>query len=196
MMIKILIRLTFLFFWVLFCSFYPSEKGIQVPGKKLNKTIAKLWKDKELSLKELESDIAGLCFGNSQLFTVLENKDILGYIYIGRVNSCRSGGCSLDTGDAAAEFEYFDYFFVTDSQGKVLNVKVYNYRATHGHEIMSRGWLKQFIGYSGGEELIYGKDVEAISGATVSANAINNDIQMEVHCLKKWLSVSAELTIN
>lgn len=181
--------------WILFSSFHPSGELV-VPSKKINKTIAKLWKNKQLILQEASDDVSELCLGNNRLFMVREQTAILGYIYLGRVNSCRSGGCSVGATDESLEFEYFDYFFVTDATGKVMQVKVFNYRATHGHEIMSSGWLRQFIGYSGENELIYGKDIEAISGATVSANAINDDIQLEVDCLQKCLSDSVILSIN
>ncbi len=189
------IHLILIFFWILLSSFHPAG-DIVIPHKKINKTIAKLWKDKQFILEEISGDVSGLCLGNNRLFTVREQTIVLGYIYIGRVNSCRSGGCSVDATDESLEFEYFDYFFVTDATGKVMRVKVFNYRATHGHEIMSRGWLRQFIGYSGEKELIYGKDIEAISGATISANAINDDIQLEVDCLQKCLLDSVVITTN
>ncbi len=186
-------RLTILLFWILSSSFHPSGE-LLVPARKINKTITKLWKDRQLNLQEVGENDTGHCLRNSRLFKVQEQTNILGYVYVGRVNSCRSGGCSVDAIEETLEFEYFDYFIVTNATGKVMRVKVFNYRATHGHEIMSSGWLRQFIGYSGQKKLIYGKDIEAISGATVSANAINDDIQSEVSCLQKWLSNSAKHT--
>ncbi len=195
-MVKNSFRFLFLVFWLTFSSFYPYGDGLKLPEKKMHKAIAKLWKDKALTLQEVDKKTTGLCLDNGRIFTVLEQTSTLGYIFVGRVNSCRAGGCSIDAGDEAIEFEYFDYFFVTDTSGKVKLVRVFNYRATHGHEIMSRGWLRQFVGYSGNEELLYGKDIEAISGATVSANAINDDIQEKVNCLGSWLSDSRELVQN
>ncbi len=64
-------------------------------------------------------------------------------------------------------------------------MKVYNYRATHGHEVMGWGWLKQFIGYSGGKEMVYGKDIEAITGATISASALTANLQYQQNTLKE-----------
>jgi Na+-translocating ferredoxin:NAD+ oxidoreductase RnfG subunit len=40
-----------------------------------------------------------------------------------------------------------------------------------------KGWLKQFIGYDGKEKLEYGKNIDSISGATISANAITYNVQ-------------------
>jgi hypothetical protein len=52
---------------------------------------------------------------------------------------------------------------------------------------MSNGWLSQFVGFSGQEKLVYGKDIQAISGATISANAMNDDIYFTLDCIKTHL---------
>ena len=39
--------------------------------------------------------------------------------YVGRVYSCRAGGCSIQMlNDPEGEYEYFDYFILFDSQRK------------------------------------------------------------------------------
>lgn len=77
---------------------------------------------------------------------------------------------------ARGRYDYFDYtvFFAKDLL--VLGVKVTTYRSSHGAEICSKGWLKQFKGYRG-EEIHIGKDVDGISGATLSATSMVEDIQ-------------------
>ncbi len=97
------------------------------------------------------------------------------FVYLGRVNSCRASGCSIDR--PSGEFEFFDYFSIYDSSYKVMQVSVYNYEATHGQEITARGWLKQFVGYKEGNFLEVGKNVDAISGATISVNGIVEDVK-------------------
>lgn len=62
-------------------------------------------------------------------------------------------------------------------------VKIYNYQATQSYEVINCGWLSQFKGVKPGESLTFGKDIEAISGATVSANAITDDIQQVLRCM-------------
>lgn len=106
------------------------------------------------------------------------------YVYVGRVNSCRSEGCTSDIRISNTGFEYFDYFIFYDKNHVVQLVKVYNYQASKGYEITSRGWLNQFMGYNGKTDLRIGKQIDGISGATISAFAICNDIQMKT----KWLS--------
>lgn len=56
-------------------------------------------------------------------------------------------------------------------------VKIYNYQATQSYEVINCGWLSQFKGVKPGKLITFGKDIEAIIGAAVSANSITNDIQ-------------------
>ena len=114
-------------------------------------------------------------------FKVFDNLNHIGYCYIGRVNSCRSGGCSISHDSTpAGAFEYFDYLISMDLNKEVKSVKVYNYQATHGQEVCSKGWLKQFIGYKGNTELVVGKDIDAIAGATISVYAITIGVELVV----------------
>lgn len=113
---------------------------------------------------------------NGKFFRIACEGEDLAYVYIGRVNSCRAGGCSIDR-PHSGEFEFFDYFTVYDTSFSVVQVSVYNYEATHGQEITAKGWLKQFIGYHSGGKLETGKNVDAISGATISVNGIVEDVK-------------------
>lgn len=124
-----------------------------------------------------DSDVSG------RYFTVGEDK---GFAYIGRVNSCRSGGCSHASapgGMSNLAAEYFDYFILFDTDARVKSVRVFNYQATHGHGIMSRGWLRQFNGFRGEKKLEPGKNVDAISGATISVQSIIADIELRTKLL-------------
>jgi len=51
------------------------------------------------------------------------------------------------------------------------------YRSTYGGEIMSRSWLKQFIGKTKGESMEMNKDIDGISGATLSAPSITQGVK-------------------
>ncbi|MCU4154697.1 FMN-binding protein [Carboxylicivirga sp. A043] len=114
------------------------------------------------------------------------------YMYIGRVNSCRAGGCSMPSAlSQGGESEYFDYLMVFNAKGEVIMVKVFNYQATHGHEVTAKGWLKQFIGYNTSEnELEVGKNIDSISGATISVNGITQDISDKTQIINKYLGQS------
>ena len=111
------------------------------------------------------------------------------YIYIGRVKTCRSGGCSITSNQSNnTESEFFDYFILYDSACTIQKVKIYNYQATHGQEVTAKSWLKQFLGYSGSEELTAGKNVDAISGATISVDAATFDIEHKTGLLRQTVN--------
>lgn len=175
------ILILFAIFWMIITGMinYP---GPELPEKKVSKAISKLWKIEDYNLSEGPKPT---CDFNGKWYKVTDGKKEFGLMYSGRVNSCRSGGCSINGQETNTEFEYFDYLLFTDTTGKVLWVKVFNYQATYGHEVMSRGWLNQFRDLVPGRKLNYGKDVEAISGATISAEALTEDIQRMLDCTFK-----------
>lgn len=108
------------------------------------------------------------------------------YLYIGRVNSCRAGGCSapLSLSEDIGP-EYFDYFIILDSTCTIRGIRVFNYQATHGQGVTARGWLKQFVGFNGSYKLEAGKNIDSISGATVSVLGIISDIRQKTEMLKQ-----------
>jgi Na+-translocating ferredoxin:NAD+ oxidoreductase RnfG subunit len=77
---------------------------------------------------------------------------------------------------AKGRFDYFDYSVFYSKDLVVMGIKVTVYRSTHGAAICQKKWLSQFNGYEG-EELKLGKEIDAISGATFSAESITEDIQ-------------------
>lgn len=119
-------------------------------------------------------------------FVKTPNTDsLLNYIYIGRVNSCRTGGCTTANKPINNETsEYFDYFIVFHHNLSIKIIKVFNYQATHGQEIRLKGWLRQFAGFNGNNNLIVGKNIDGISGATNSVHGITSDIESKTRFLK------------
>lgn len=89
--------------------------------------------------------------------------------------------------EAKGKHVKFDYLVIVDSQLKVINTRVLRYRSEHGGEIASRKWLRQFTGHSM-EQLKYGSDISAISGATLSAKSITFDIPKVISILKNCLN--------
>lgn len=142
--------------------------------KAVNKAILEVWNARQFNLTELPVEIAG-----GKIFQCTLSDTLAGYVYLGRVNSCKPGGCSPDEGQEiiVGEYEYFDYLVLFNTQRSVEEVKIYNYAATYGVQITSKAWLRQFEGYAGQEPLNYGKEIDAISGATVSALSLIADLQ-------------------
>lgn len=187
-MIKVfLISVSFTLFTVLF-----PVRGIDFNNKSVLKEIQKVTGAEKPEWLELSNHPSAQNSDALQgkFFVVTANKalDQAKYVYIGRVNSCRQGGCSNGADLMALDkTEYFDYFIVFNHSLSVELVKVYNYQATHGQEVTNKGWLKQFQGYNGSRNLVVGKSIDAISGATVSVQNLTADIQEKTQQLKKLI---------
>lgn len=89
-----------------------------------------------------------------------KNKN-LGYYYLGQ---------------AYGKADYFDFIVIFDSDLIVSKVKILVYREDHGGEVGSKRWLKQFIGVTTKKQLKYQQDIAAISGATISAKSMTNEV--------------------
>ena len=165
------------------------EEKIDYKPKMLLKEISNLPSGKEYQLNELvhpgiTTDTYDL---KGKFFEIICNDNKIYTAYVGRVNCCRAGGCSnLVTIDFDGEFEYFDYFILYDSQNRIVTTRVYNYEATHGAEITAKGWLNQFSGFDGTKNLRIGKEVDAISGATISVFGLVADIQEKTELLRRF----------
>lgn len=107
---------------------------------------------------------------DTNFFKINNENDILGYYYIGK---------------AYGKAAYFDFIVIFDKDLVISKTKILVYREDHGGEIGSKRWLKQFIGKTKEQHLIYQKDIAAISGATISAKSMTN----EVNKLLKTVSI-------
>ncbi len=153
------------FIGIISTAFFIPEKI----AKKADKVIAKYYDNDNFTKEviQISEDInlkTSTEFGEGNLFKILSAGELIGYGYIGRAPS--------KTAD-------FDYLVLFDLDFIITKSKVLVYREEYGGEIGSKRWLKQFIGKSSStEELVYGKTIVPISGATISVKsmtrAINN----------------------
>jgi len=140
-------------------------------NKKVNKEITLVFGITDFSTKMItvSSEVNVLLptkIKEDNLFQILKEEKTIGYFYVGK---------------APSKTDQFDYMVLFDTELNVRKAKVLIYREDYGNEIGSKRWLKQFIGKSSEDNLKYGVNVDAISGATISANsmtfAMNNLLQ-------------------
>ena len=113
---------------------------IDYEHRALLKALDKMNNNSELTEIHIPQEFEIQLNGEGKYFQTSGNE--IAYVYVGRVNSCRSGGCSAPGVDVNTSFEYFDYYIFYDSRGAVEQVKIFNYQATHGQEItLKRDWL-------------------------------------------------------
>lgn len=105
-------------------------------------------------------------FEADNFLSLKANNKLIGYAYIGK---------------APSKTDQFDYLVLLDTDKIILKTKVLVYREDYGGEIGSKRWLQQFIGKKTSDDLRYGDNIAAISGATISVrsmtNAVNNLLQ-------------------
>ena len=157
-----------------------SKKALE----RMDKALSKIWKGHQFSKEEVQipdSIDKELEFHSQKnaIYVINNSMNMLGLTYIGRVNSCRIGGCASPYSDEKpTDHEHFDYMIVFEPQSlEIIKIEVLEYQATYGFEICSPGWLKQFVGYNGIKPLDYGDEIQALSGATISGIAITLDVE-------------------
>ena len=176
--------------FLLINAYLSSQVSIDFCPKALTNEFKKISGDHKIELKELSfnNSLSNLKMG--KFFYLPESCMVLGfkYVYIGRVQTCRAGGCSLynDSPDQAKEF--FDYYILYNEQATVQKIKVFNYQSSHGQEGTASSWLKQFKTYDGHNSLVVGKNIDALSGATISVDATVTDIEDKTKLLQKLLN--------
>lgn len=159
---------------------------VNINRKRLTKEIETRFQLTSYDLKKMELSLANPGDTEVGIFWNIESEnEIVGFVYTGRVFSCCKNGCTVGQSSMSGEnAEFFDYFILFDKTKSVTSVVVYNYEATHGQEITAKGWLKQFVGFNGSRNLVVGKNIDSISGATISVNAITDDITRKTALLK------------
>lgn len=162
-----IIKIVILF---LFSISFSGYAQVFYPEKLATKMVRIVLKDKNISLIE-SIEIPE----NSQKPEPLE-------IYKFHRNENNQSFYAVFT-QAKGRYELFDYLLVVNINFAIEKVSILKYRSEHGGEIASKKWLEQFVNYSAGE-LRYKKEISALSGATISANSLVDDLPKVLKILK------------
>lgn len=131
-----------------------AEEPVQ--SKKFNNELAKFFELKSLSTTEIKK----LSNNTDKFYKVFDEDKQLGFaVYT----------------SAAGRYDKFEYMIIYNLNYELELVKILIYRSQYGAEITSKNWLKQFY-HKQTDSLKYGSDIQAISGATFSANSITKNI--------------------
>ena len=145
--------------------------------KKVDKEIAETFqvsafKFETFTVSSNVKSILSSKFEADNFFKIHSNNKLLGYAYVSK---------------APSKTDEFDYLVLLNPELVVLNTKILIYREDYGGEIGSRRWLKQFIGKTQKDELRYGDNIMAISGATISVKSMTaamNDLLRSLEILR------------
>jgi uncharacterized protein with FMN-binding domain len=153
-----------------FTSLFPGQDDHlqldETARKKMDKTVMSTFGIENFFLEPYKSS-GGSTFASTGIentgkcFQILHDDQIKGLMYIG---------------SAKGRYDWFDFMILYNPDLVIEKVEILVYRSDHGFEIMNKRWLEQFKG-SSGCDFEYGKNIDAISGATLSANSLTKAIQ-------------------
>jgi len=77
--------------------------------------------------------------------------------------------------EGKGRFDKFDFMIIYNTNYEIELIKILVYRSDYGSEITAKRWLSQFYSKQK-DSLKYGSDIQAISGATVSASSLTENV--------------------
>ena len=104
-----------------------------------------------------------IAFSGDRLSGIWFQKQLVGYAYLGEASSMKN---------------VFDYVVLFHPDLSIKKAKVLIYREDYGQQIGSQRWLKQFVGLAPGENAVYGENIDAIAGATISASSMTKAVNV------------------
>lgn len=148
---------------VLLISSFTTNKRTEALIEKEIKTVFNLVKysKQPISVSSEVNKTLPIKIDETNFYKIKNEEKITGYYYLGQ---------------AFGKADYFDFIVIFDKDLIVSKVKVLVYREDHGSEVGSKRWLNQFNGKKTTENLTYQKDIAAISGATISAKSMTNEV--------------------
>ena len=79
-----------------------------------------------------------------------------------------------------------------NADGTIVNSHIVKYREPIGGEVSHKNWLNQFSGRTKDSTFKIGRDINGISGATISVNAVTRGIQRSLFITDYLLKIENE----
>jgi len=139
--------------------------------KKISKEIKTIFavEDFELLASTIEIPLSPFLVGQ-QMNEIKSGEERLGYAFIGT---------------APSKTDTFEYLILFDQSFTIKKTTVLIYREDYGGEIASKRWLSQFVKKQQSEAFIFGNNISAISGATISVQSMTASVNHVFSSLKK-----------
>jgi hypothetical protein len=164
-----------LFFILVFpFSDYDSDEYHSKWLKKVIKQSTKHFKE-NTNLTPLKAENKTDKLINSAFYSIKNGEEtVLGIAIISLVNGCVVGGCSTKNAQET-RYEQFYILSIYNKEKELCLLSILDYPGEYGYEISAKWWLKEFLG-SSLKTHVYQQNIDAISGATVSAQSLVNKI--------------------
>lgn len=97
-----------------------------------------------------------------QVWRALAGDQLLGYLFVDRVYG---------------KHELITYALAITADGQVAGVEILDYRETHGDQVRQPRWRAQFLGKDADDAVKLGRDIQNISGATLSCRHLTDGVR-------------------
>ena len=145
----------------------PLAKRIQ---KKVAKEVKAIFSVEEFELSESTITIPSSPFLlGQQMNEIKVDNELLGYAFLGT---------------APSKTDTFEYLILFDPSFTIIKATVLIYREDYGGEIASKRWLSQFVKKQSNQAFVFGSNISAISGATISVQSMTASVNHVFSSLK------------
>jgi len=153
-----------------FTSLNLSNNQSKYILKQIKKEISSVFSLEMFEIEEKSIEIpSSLFFRESTFYKILSSNKNIGYAIVAK---------------APSKTDVFDYLILTDENFEIKKARVLIYREDYGGEIASKRWLYQFVKHSKDDSYVYGDNISAISGATISVHSLTSSINYLFDFLK------------
>jgi len=91
-------------------------------------------------------------------------------VYVGEADDRRTGYAVLDA--EIGLHEPIDFGVRFDGKGAVSRVEIMAFREPYGDGVIAERFRRQFVGKTAGDAITAGKDIDIVSGATLSSRSV------------------------
>jgi hypothetical protein len=88
-----------------------------------------------------------------------------------------SGGGWFIVDQVVGKHEFITFALALDATGAVKSVEILDYRESYGGQVRDPRWRAQFVGKRAGQSLQLGREVQNISGATLSSKHVTDGVR-------------------
>ncbi|MGB1971889.1 MAG: FMN-binding protein [Flavobacteriaceae bacterium] len=139
--------------------------------KRMNKEITSVFSVENFTLESSTIKIKQTPFLiNYSLQEIKVDNQLQGYAFLGT---------------APSKTDTFEYLVLFDPTFIIKKASVLVYREDYGGEIASKRWLSQFVNKQDKSTFVYGDNISAISGATISVQSMTTSMNHVFSSLKQ-----------
>lgn len=141
---------------------------------KIHKALSVIYQKEGLQLKIIELNDGKVSEGkalNGHIYQIIDQNELKGYAFVAQAQSMKN---------------VFDYLVVFNPMLTIEKAKVLIYREQHGRQIGTTRWLSQFKGMDFTDRPELGKQIDGISGATISAKSMTNAVHQLLVTLENY----------